>query len=293
MDNSIQNKWRTEVPRYDLRNIAGYDDLVKVLTEQASIIEKNGGGKFYVLYGPPGCGKTYFANAFIGELAKQGYSFLKCGFADLISSIKGETEKNIDAIANEAIACSLSVVMFEDIDSICAKSSVQPMQSITEAFDKAIQMMLASGKDIVVIGITNIPETIDPSVLKRASFIAVSCPDSEAREKMWRNKYGAVENDVDCKVLADRTFGLTARQVETLAVKTILAIREKALEEGGETIDDANKSLRANATDVYNILDEMLRDIKRISDAVERAKFFENQLSEMGIVPLLGIQDER
>lgn len=144
-----------------------------------------------VLYGPPGCGKTFMARAIAGEL---GARFLTASLADILGSHFGETEKNLRALFQHARSLTPAVLFLDEIDAIGAKRSSigtgwSGMRAMVDQLLMELDSMSADNDGLFVLAATNSPWEVDPALLRPGRFdrmLLVLPPDEPAREAILR-----------------------------------------------------------------------------------------------------------
>ena len=156
----------------------------------------SGGG--ICLYGPPGSGKTFIAQAVAGEL---GLPFLAISAADLKSPYYSGSTKNIKTLFEKNLAkYDTSILFIDEMESLFrSRSENQPheaSQDIVNTFLQYMDGMKNQKKTILFLGATNAPYMIDEAVLRPGRFdekIYVGLPDYQARLQILRNCAGKSE----------------------------------------------------------------------------------------------------
>lgn len=149
--------------------------------------KKVGGG--ILLYGPPGCGKTYLARATAGEL---GANFYPLELSDVLSMWIGESEKQLSALFETARANAPSVIFIDEVDALGAKRSDLSTSPIRLTITQLLTEMDGFGaknSQVLVLGATNEPWNIDPAFRRPGRFdrvIFVPPPDGAARQEILR-----------------------------------------------------------------------------------------------------------
>jgi AAA+ superfamily predicted ATPase len=144
-----------------------------------------------VLYGPPGCGKTFMARAIAGEL---GARFLTASLADILGTHFGETEKNLRALFEHARSLTPAVLFLDEIDAIGAKRSSigtgwSGMRAMVDQLLMELDSMTADNDGLFVLAATNSPWEVDPALMRPGRFdrmLLVLPPDEPAREAILR-----------------------------------------------------------------------------------------------------------
>lgn len=140
-----------------------------------------------LLWGPPGCGKTFFAKKFSEEV-NHAFFFIKP--SDLGSIyIHGAADK-IAKLFNNAHRNAPSVIFFDEFDALVpSREGNLDQHHASEVNEFLTQMDNCSEKQIFVIAATNRPERIDPAAMRSGrmdKIFYVPAPDFEARKAMFR-----------------------------------------------------------------------------------------------------------
>jgi SpoVK/Ycf46/Vps4 family AAA+-type ATPase len=142
-----------------------------------------------LLYGPPGCGKTFIARAVAGEL---GARFMTISFADVVDMYIGSSERNIREIFDTARQNAPCVVFLDEIDAIGQKRSQlrsTPMRSTVNQLLLELDDVTGANEGVFVLAATNHPWDVD-SALRRPGrldrTLLVLPPDEQAREAVFR-----------------------------------------------------------------------------------------------------------
>jgi ATPase family associated with various cellular activities (AAA)/AAA+ lid domain/Tetratricopeptide repeat len=142
-----------------------------------------------LLYGPPGCGKTFIARAVAGELGAQ---FMTVSFADVIDMYVGQSERNIRQLFATARQISPCVLFLDEVDAIGQKRS----QLRNSAMRTAVNQLLlelddvsAANEGVFILGASNHPWDVDSALRRPGRFdrmLLVLPPDAPAREAVFR-----------------------------------------------------------------------------------------------------------
>lgn len=140
-----------------------------------------------LLYGPPGCGKTFIARAIAGEL---GAKFFSIGLTDVVDMWLGNSEKNLHEIFQNARRLQPSVLFFDELDALGRKRSLtrdHAGRTVVNQFLNELDSAQYDNEGVFVIGATNHPWDVD-SALKRPGrldrTVLVLPPDAEARQEI-------------------------------------------------------------------------------------------------------------
>ena len=161
-----------------------------------------------ILYGPPGCGKTFFAEKFAEE---SNFNFTIVSGSDLGSSYIHGTQGKIAALFEKAEKNAPSIICFDEFDSFVPSRSSMAAEHRPEEINEFLsQLNNCSKKGIFVIGTTNRIDMIDPAVLRRGRMdlhIEIPAPDAQTREAIFKIhlKDRPVAEDIDYSELAELT----------------------------------------------------------------------------------------
>lgn len=140
-----------------------------------------------LLYGPPGCGKTFFAKQLAAEV---GYNFLFRKPSDLQSKWVNGTQENIAAMFKEAEENAPTIIFIDEMNELAPN---RDRSDVHEMYRSAVNELLAQmdrlgEKEILFIGATNYPHWLDPAILRSGRLdkkFYVAPPDFEARKAMF------------------------------------------------------------------------------------------------------------
>jgi AAA+ superfamily predicted ATPase len=142
-----------------------------------------------LLYGPPGCGKTFIARAVAGELGAQ---FMAVSFADIIDMFIGQSERNIRDLFAVARSKAPCVLFLDEVDAIGQKRSQlrsAPMRSAVNQLLLELDDVSGGNEGIFVLAASNHPWDVDSALRRPGRFdrtLLVLPPDARAREAVFR-----------------------------------------------------------------------------------------------------------
>lgn len=166
--------------------------------------KKTGGG--ILLYGPPGCGKTFIAKATAGEIDAK---FINIGLHDILDMWVGNSEKNLHEIFELARRNAPCVLFFDEVDAMGASRSdlkQSAMRHVINQFLAELDGVESDNEGVLVLAATNAPWSVDPAFRRPGRFdriIFVEPPDEAAREEIFTDMLaGKPVGDIDTKKIA-------------------------------------------------------------------------------------------
>uniref|UniRef100_A0A7E4ZSH0 Nuclear valosin-containing protein-like n=1 Tax=Panagrellus redivivus TaxID=6233 RepID=A0A7E4ZSH0_PANRE len=246
----------SSVPRIGFKDFGGCEDQLleacrlavhlkhPELYEQLRIQPPKG----FLVHGPPGCGKTMFAEVLAGELEIQ---LMKVNATELIAGISGETEEKIRGVFKKAAEAAPCILLLDEIDTIAGKresaqremerrivtqllSSMDELNKFpTKSTDPDVEVIdvdeetdegnpqLASNKYVLVVGTTNRADSLDAAIRRAGRFdheIGLGIPDEKAREKILQIvcKDMNIDPNLTMKELARLTPGYVGADLQAL-----------------------------------------------------------------------------
>ena len=219
-------------------DVAGLDDLKKTINLRiispfynkglfAKFRKKVGGG--VLLYGPPGCGKTFIAKATAGECKA---NFYPIHITDILSAYTGESELNLKSFFDKARFQRPSIMFFDEVDTLgySRSQSSESSRSLINTFLTEMEGIDTSTDEVLVMAATNTPWDVDNALKRPGRFdrlIFVAPPDKKAREQIFKLKLaGRYAEEIDVATLAAQTEFFSGADIENvieLATENVLA----------------------------------------------------------------------
>jgi transitional endoplasmic reticulum ATPase len=178
--------------------------------------------KGVLLHGPPGCGKTLIARAVANETAAY---FTHITGPEIMGKFYGESEARLRAVFEEAKANAPAILFIDEIDAIAPKR--EEMGGEKQVERRVVAQLLAlmdgleSRGEIIVIGATNIPNSLDPALRRPGRFdreIEIGIPDQRGRLEILHihTRGMPLAKDVDLEKLSRITHGFVGADLEAL-----------------------------------------------------------------------------
>ncbi|MEU5563841.1 AAA family ATPase [Micromonospora musae] len=187
-----------------------------------------------LLYGPPGCGKTYLVTALAGSGRA---NVLSVKGAELLSKWVGESERAVRELFRRAREAAPSLIFLDEVDAL---APVRGQASDGGTTDRVVAALLTeldgveALRNVVVVGATNRPDLVDPALLRPGRLerlVYVPPPDGPARREILR---AAARNvplapEVDLAALGDELDGFSAADCAALVREAALAAMRESL----------------------------------------------------------------
>lgn len=218
-----------------------------------------------LLYGPPGCGKSFIAEKFAEEA---GYNYVFIKSSDLASIYVHGSQEKIGALFEEARKNAPTILNFDEFEALVPNRSNINNSSESGEVNEFLSQMNNCGKDrVFVIASSNRPDLIDPAVRRKGrldQMIYIPVPDKEAREGIFRihMKDRPQDANIDFSKLADMTECYVASDISyivndaaTRAFEDDIDISQQLLE---EVIRENTPSVSADDIRFYQNIQKQL-----------------------------------
>ena len=248
----------------------------KELAEEYKLTPPNG----MLLYGPPGCGKTFFAEKFAEQTA---FNFILVKSSDLASVYVHGSQEKIGKLFKQAEENAPTVLCFDEFDAFVPNRSAPGSSYVSSEVNEFLsQLNNCSARGIFVVATTNRPDMIDPAILRTGRLdkqIYVPLPDHDARREMFALYLKGRpfdEEHMDLDHLSDLTEGYIASDIAFIvndaamtAAFTHAKISQDLLE---KTIRETRPSISPELLQSYEYLRAKMEGVER-SNALPRIGF--------------------
>jgi transitional endoplasmic reticulum ATPase len=189
------------------------------------------------MYGPPGTGKTLTARAVANET--DAY-FISISGPEIMGKFYGESEARLRSVFEDAQKHAPAIIFIDEIDAIAPKREDMGGEKQVERRVVAQLLALLDGIEsrghVIVIGATNIPNTIDPALRRPGRFdreISIPIPDRNGRLEILEihTRGMPLAKDVNLEKLADITHGYVGADLGALAREAAMSALRKILPE--------------------------------------------------------------
>jgi SpoVK/Ycf46/Vps4 family AAA+-type ATPase len=207
-----------ETPEITFADVGGLDELKEKIRLRIlyplkrpdlykAFGKKIGGG--LLLYGPPGCGKTFLARATAGEA---GIHFVAVGIEEILDMWLGQSEKRLHELFRTARQKAPAILFFDEVDALGGRRSGLRHESYRTLVTQFLSELDGAGgrtEGVLVVGATNAPWDVDPAFRRPGRFgevLFVPPPDLRARVEILKLKLkGKPQSDIEVAEVARAT----------------------------------------------------------------------------------------
>ena len=260
--------------------VGGLRDEIKVMREIVELplrhpelfsrlgVEPHSG---ILLYGPPGCGKTLLAKVLASESEANMFSI---NGPEIMNKYYGETEARLRDIFKEAKENSPSIIFIDEIDAIAPKreEAYGDVEKRVVAQLLALMDGLTERGNVIVLGATNRPDSVDPALRRPGRFdreMEISVPNGDGRLEVLQihTRGMPIADDVELKNLASELHGYTGADMNSLcreaAMKSIRRYLPKIDLETEKIPSKILQSMEIKIIDFYDAMHEVVRTAMR------------------------------
>ena len=234
-------------PGLTLNEVAGMDDvkrrlelslLAPIRNPEVSMAYGKRAGGGLLLWGPPGCGKTFVARACAGEL---GAAFYSIGTSDVLDMWIGASEQNLTSVFEVARRNPPCMLFFDELDSLGRKRTqlhdgAGALRGVVNQFLSELDGVGKVNDGVFVMGATNHPWDIDSALVRPGRFdrmMLVLPPDPAARTSILRHHLdGRPTHKLDLEGVAARTEGLTGADLALVCDSATERAMERSMDAG-------------------------------------------------------------
>lgn len=253
------------VSRVDFSQVGGMQEIKDMLNLEIVMPLKNpvlakkynkklNGG--YLIYGPPGCGKSFLAEAVAGEAR---LNLIRASIHSILNMFVGNSEKNMVAVFDEARRNQPALIFFDEIEALGGSRQNMDQhwqKTLVNVFLQEMDRVEKNGEKIFVFGATNAPWEVDSALTRSGRIgreIFISAPDERTRAAIldiYTKNLPA--GKISLGRIATLTQGYSAANLKSICEKAANRAWADALK-GNErliTLDDFTEAIRSEKSDV-------------------------------------------
>jgi SpoVK/Ycf46/Vps4 family AAA+-type ATPase len=234
-----------ERPNMTFKDVGGLDDLkdeirMKIIhpLEHPELYKAYGKqiGGGILMYGPPGCGKTFLARATAGEISA---GFMAIGISDVLDMWIGRSERNLHELFDRARRSKPCVLFFDEVDALAASRSdmrTSAGRHLINQFLSELDGVQSNNDGVLILAATNAPWHVDPAFRRPGRFdriLFVPPPDAPARAAILRAMLrGKPVQDIDHDHIAKKTDGFSGADLKAVVDQAIETKLKEAMKAG-------------------------------------------------------------
>ncbi len=234
-----------------------------------------------LLYGPPGCGKTLLAKVLASESEANMFPI---NGPEIMNKYYGETEAKLRDIFKEAKDKSPSIIFIDEIDAIAPKreEAYGDVEKRVVAQLLALMDGLTDRGNVIVLGATNRPDSVDPALRRPGRFdreFEITVPNEDERYEILQihTRGMPISEDIDLKDLSSELHGYTGADIKSLcreaAMKSIRRYLPEIDLETEKISSEVLQSMQIKLIDFYDAMHEVIPTAMR-EFYVERPKIW-------------------
>jgi transitional endoplasmic reticulum ATPase len=239
------NESNLERPEVSFQDVGGMDTVkdeirLKIIypLTQADLYRAYGKsiGGGILLYGPPGCGKTYLARATAGEINS---NFISVGINDVLDMWLGNSERNLHDIFEQARDHQPCVLFFDEVDALAANRTDLKQSSsrmVINQFLSELDGVKSSNDGVLILAATNAPWHLDSAFRRPGRFdriMFVPPPDRDGREAILKLLcQGKPVDDIDYSYVSKKTEHFSGADLKAVVDVAVERKLQEAIKNG-------------------------------------------------------------
>lgn len=240
-----------KIPEVTYEDLGGLHEEIKKVREMIElplkhpeVFERLGiePPKGILLHGPPGTGKTLLAKAVANE---SGAKFFVINGPEVMSKFYGESEENLRKVFEQAEKNAPSIVFIDEIDSIAPKREEVKGEVEKRVVSQLLTLLdgLKSRGKVIIIGATNIPNSLDPALRRPGRFdreIELGVPNKDGRKEILQihTRGMPLDKRVDLDKISEITYGYVGADISALCKEAAMHALRRILPSISEIKED-------------------------------------------------------
>ncbi|XP_071568515.1 ATPase family gene 2 protein homolog A [Temnothorax nylanderi] len=235
LDTADKNKENVPKKRYKVEDIGGYDDLISDIRDVVAIgIGRYRGIEHFsvkgiLLYGPSGVGKSMIANTIVSECNVNTYTVHS---SDIYSKSVGETEGKLREVFSEAISSAPSIILLEDVDSLCPRRSSSSTDHEKRVLAQLVTLfddLQSTSSNVLVVATTAKSDLVDSSLRRPGRLdmeFEIYVPTPNMRADILAKLLKKIPNTLsheDVQSISSVTHGFVGADLYGLCSKAIIS----------------------------------------------------------------------
>lgn len=241
-------------------------EMIEIPLKRPELFDKLGIAppKGVLMHGPPGTGKTLLAKAVASE---SDAHFIAINGPEIMSKYVGGSEENLREYFEEAEENAPSIIFIDELDAIAPKREDTQGETERRTVAQLLTLMdgLKSRGQVVVIGATNRPDSLDQALRRPGRFdreIEIGVPDAEEREEILEihTRNMPLAEDIDLHKIASTTHGFVGADLESLCKEAAMRVVRRIIPEiknDEEIPEEVLKKIIVTADDFKSALKEI------------------------------------
>ena len=292
-------------PTMKFSDVAGMEKMKEEIREaiiypmmQPELARKYGklGGGGIMLYGPPGCGKSFIVKAAAGECDS---TFMNAKISDIVDMYVGNTEKNLHNIFTAARKHIPCIVFFDEMEALAQRRDKAGQEGGANMKMAVNQLLFemdgveANNTNVLVLGATNAPWDVDPALRRAGRFgksIYIPAPDFISRREILKmhSKKRPVKKSIDFARLAACCMDYASADLKAVVDEASSIPWRQAFKTGVQrevTMGDFIKAIRMKKSSLPPWYEQAKKQIgdqeeKSVIDGKEHVKITESKMGQ-------------